>query len=248
MASRQADTLTRLHRREVGLVTTAVERKVRALAKKANVADIDGWWARNLLAILRIVAPGFALLAEMTVKYLRSHAALEGVKLDPVPAVVDDGVLKTSLRVTGPVAFKKHMTISGDPDVSRRVMTSTLSRTAASRVLDGDRDTVMATFAETDQLVGWRRVINSTNPCAFCLLLVSRGAVYDKKSVGFQAHKPGCSCTAEPLYEHEEEPADVLALRDRWDEVTAGFSGQDAINAFRRSLAKDPAEGATPEA
>lgn len=249
MASRQADLLTRVHRREVGLVTTAAERKVRALAKKANVADIDGWWSRNLLAILRIVAPAFAVLAEMTVKYLRGHAALEGVKLEPVPAELDEDVLKTSLRVTGPVAFKKHMTISGDPDASRLVMSKQLSGATARHVLDGDRGTVMATFDEVAELVGYRRILNTAHPCAFCAMLASRGAVYKtekttvvgrsgaprgSRQIG-EAYHDRCSCTVEPLYEHEDDPADVVALRDQWDEVTDGLSGVEALNAFRRA-------------
>lgn len=245
MGSPQADQLTRAHRRDAARVTTSVERRVRALAGRADVADIDAWWSRNLLAILRIVAPGFAVLAEMTVKYLRGHAALSGIALDPVPAELDEDALETSLRVTGPVAFKKHMTISGDPEASRQVMATRLSGASARHVLNGDRGSVLATFDERPVLVGFRRILNSPQPCAFCVLLASRGAVYrsDKATVTGtrgtrqigEAYHDHCSCTLEPLWEHEDEPADVVALRDQWDEVTAGLSGQEAINAFRRA-------------
>lgn len=255
MASRGADVLTREHRRETALVTTAVERHVRDLAKRADVTDIDTWFTRNLLAILRIVAPGFAALAEMTVRYLRSHAAIEGVKLDPVSAELNEDALKTSLRVTGPVAFKKHMTISGDSEASRQVMASQLSGAAARHVLDGDRGSVLATFNERPVLVGYRRILNSPHPCAFCVLLASRGAVYRSatatvvgrggaargaRQIG-EAYHDRCSCTLEPLYEHEEEPAEALALQRQWEEATAGLSGRDAIAAFRR--ARSTADG-----
>lgn len=246
MASARAQQLTREHRREVGRVTTTVERQVQAIARRATVSDIDAWWERSLLAILRVVFPGFALLAEMTVRWLRSHAALEGVRLDPVAAELDREALETSLRVTGPVAFKKHMTMSGSEEASHRVMTGQLSRTAAARVLDADRDTVMATFAKSDRMVGWRRVLNSANPCAFCAMLASRGAVYSKNTVGFRAHKPGCSCTAEPLYRHEPEPPEVLALRKLWDDSTAGLGGADALRAFRRAYEKRERAGRPP--
>ncbi len=264
MASPAADALTRDHRRDAARVTSAVERNVMSLARDADVSDVDAWLARNLLAILRMVAPGFAVLAEMTVRYLRRHAALSGVALDPVAAELDEEALTTSLRVTGPVAFKKHLVISGDPEASREVMAKQMSRSSGRHGLNGDRGSVMATFSERPVLVGYRRILNSPNPCAFCALLASRGAVYRSanpnvtgrggaprgvRQVG-EAYHDSCSCTLEPLYEHEPEPADVVALRDRWDEVTAGLSGNDAINAYRRSLTSDPlsAEGATPEA
>jgi hypothetical protein len=44
-----------------------------------------------------------------------------------------------------------------------------------------------------------------------------------------------CRCTAQPVYSHAD--AEALTdnpLRQDWDRVTAGLSGKDALNAWRR--------------
>lgn len=83
---------------------------------------------------------------------------------------------------------------------------------------------------------GFRRVA-SGGACAFCQMLASRGGVYSKRGANFEAHD-GCTCSAEPIFHaDEQEPPDVIALRELWDRSTRGLSGKDALNAFRRAQA-----------
>lgn len=234
MPSARANLLTRLHSRELLTVSLLAQRRMAALGRTADTNDIDAWWEQVLRQALGIVKTAAEATATFGGRYLRRHAATEGVVLEPVRRLPPDGEMETSLRVMGPVAFKKHMAISEDPLASMRVMESQLSGTAASQALDGDRETFMATFRERPQLVGYRRVARP-GACAFCLMLASRGAVYDKNSADFQAHKPNCRCFASPLYAHEDDPEDVLALREQWDAATAGLSGKAALKAFRRA-------------
>lgn len=234
MPSPRANLLTRLHRRDLLTVSLLASRRMADFARTADVADIDSWWERNVRRALGIVLGAADATATLGVRYLRRHAATEGILLEPVRALPSREQIETSLRVAGPVAFKKHMTLTGDPQLSLQTMGTQLRGTGASRALDGDRSTFMATFVERPQLVGYRRV-TSANPCYFCAALASRGAVYSKSTAGFQAHTPNCRCTAEPLYDHEDDPPDVVALRDQWNETTAGLSGRAALNAFRRA-------------
>jgi len=83
-------------------------------------------------------------------------------------------------------------------------------------------------------VAGFRRV-TSGSPCAFCSMLASRGAVYSRRGADFQAHD-GCSCSPEPVWEHEQEPPEVVELQRQWREVTAGKSGKDALRAWRRHV------------
>jgi hypothetical protein len=206
-----------------------------ALARSADTDDIDAWWDRQARRALGLVTTAADVTASLTARFLRQHAASEGVLLNPIRALPNREAIDVGLRVTGPVAFKKHMTLTGDPASSLRVMGSQLSGSAASRALDGDRETFMQTFMERPQLVGYRRVSLSGSPCSFCAMLISRGATYSKESAEFQAHKPNCRCSAVPLYGHEAEPADVLAARALWESSTAGKSGKAAMKAFRRA-------------
>lgn len=70
--------------------------------------------------------------------------------------------------------------------------------------------------------------------CAFCLMLVSRGAVYTEETADFETHDH-CSCDAVPVWDDTDVPEEAATLRDLWNEATRGES--DQLNAFRRALA-----------
>ncbi len=108
--------------------------------------------------------------------------------------------------------------------------------TATRLVLGGGRDTILESVAADTQVTHWQRV-TSGEPCAFCAMLATRGAAFTaEESAGFEAHDH-CSCSAEAAYEGSAMPLTSQALRSQWDTVTAGLSGDDAINAFRSALA-----------
>lgn len=97
---------------------------------------------------------------------------------------------------------------------------------------DGGRSTVTGTVSHSPQIVGYRRVGGAGRSCFFCAMLISRGAVYKSAdtagAVGGRNYRAGhayhdhCHCSAEPLYEHEDDPADVVAMRQAYDEHAAG--------------------------
>jgi hypothetical protein len=92
------------------------------------------------------------------------------------------------------------------------------------------------------KLVGWRRVASPT-ACDFCVMLTSRGAVYSTAdSADFEAHTADdkgrggtCQCTVEPVWEHQADPPEIVALREEFQAVTRDFVGARAkIVAWRR--------------
>lgn len=101
-------------------------------------------------------------------------------------------------------------------------------------VLSGGRDTVIGSAAEDTRASRWQRVTSGT-PCPFCVSLAVRGAAFAAEaSAAFEAHDH-CSCAAEVAYEGSQMPLTSQALASQWDTVTAGLSGDEALNAFRRS-------------
>lgn len=233
MPSAQAQLLTRRHRRELGLIARLVAGQIGALARSADMGDIDAWWDRASPTARRSVLRGALAAQAASARYLGQHAAIEGAVVRAELAPISVEAIETSLRIDGPVVFKKHMAISGEPGAALRVMGSELSGSAQRLTLSPARNTVMRTFGRSPTIAGWRRITSGT-PCPFCAMLASRGAVYSKGSVSFQAHKR-CSCTAEPIYGTEAEPPEVLGLREQWNEATRGLGGTDALNAFRRA-------------
>lgn len=107
---------------------------------------------------------------------------------------------------------------------------------------------------------GWARVATGAETCGWCLMLVSRGPVFrSAKSAGasvnnrdamqmvgaqefnvaehMNAWHPGCDCKIVPVFDLEDWNGmdQHKAAEEMWREVTRGYSGQDAINAFRRA-------------
>lgn len=232
-------------------VAELLARRLRVSALRADVADIDSWWEQVSPQIQQEILTGQSALARLARGYLVAHARLEGVTI--AAAVVEPNAqqIATSLRVSGPVAFKTQMAASGSEVQATRVMASQLQGAATRLVLEGDRETTMRTFTDNDAIEGWRRVGGSGSPCPFCLMLIGRGAVYSKESSRFQSHDR-CSCKPELLYRREPEPPEVRRLSEEWSRVTSGHTGKAAIEAWRKHIAgqrgqrtegAEPAEG-----
>lgn len=110
--------------------------------------------------------------------------------------------------------------------------------------------------------IGWARVATGRETCAFCLMLVSRGPVYeDSKQAGLNDEEkalellesgadkatlrelmtrwhPGCDCIAVPVRDiNSWEGRDAWKqAQDIWYDTTQKFHGVDKLNAFRRAI------------
>ena len=108
---------------------------------------------------------------------------------------------------------------------------------------------------------GWARVATGRETCGWCLMLVSRGPVYksaetagarvsDRDAVQLsgsgeisadehmRAWHAGCDCKVVPVFRLDDWSGrdSYLAARRLWYSSTKGFSGRDAVNAFRRAV------------
>jgi hypothetical protein len=238
MASQAANRLSRSHRRQLSALSTAVASGVTSVALGADPTDIDTWYLGALDGLITRVVSGHAQARRMSTDYLRRHSAIEGHPVTPVPASLNLDQVRTSLRVTGPVAFKQAVTAGQDPAQAVRTMATRLSGSASRLTLAGDRDTLHATAFAREGIVGYRRVLGGPG-CGFCAMLASRGAVYLTEASAARAkdgtrYHDHCRCTPVPLYAHEDEPADVRALQRQWQRATVGRRGNDAVRAWRR--------------
>lgn len=107
---------------------------------------------------------------------------------------------------------------------------------------------------------GWARVATGRETCGWCLMLVSRGPVYaTPKTAGsnldtrealqttgsqtfdtkehMHAWHTGCDCKIVPVFKLNdwEGRSRHKAAEMMWRDVTEGYFGKDAINAFRRA-------------
>lgn len=79
-----------------------------------------------------------------------------------------------------------------DPAVIARFIDD-LAASSSRHVKSASRDLVTDT-ARLNR-AGWARQLTGAESCPFCAMLVSRGAVYSRKTVDFQTHNH-CDCTA----------------------------------------------------
>jgi hypothetical protein len=145
---------------------------------------------------------------------------------------------------------------------------STTVLRALKEVENGGRRTILRPVREDPVVKGWARVATGAETCAFCLMLVSRGPVYqDAESAGLNVDDtsaielieegdtesldelmtkwhPGCDCKVVPVFDRANWPGRDAYLRAEqiWREVTRGHRGWDMFLAFRRYIESDEAD------
>lgn len=113
------------------------------------------------------------------------------------------------------------------------------SGTVDAAGMEGGREVVNQAIRR-DRLVKAVARGTSTDPCAFCAMLASRGFVYKSEKtayVGDDVEKVHINCHCFPIvrWTRETELPEMNAyFQEKWPEVTAGYSGQDAVKAWRR--------------
>ncbi|MFE9396779.1 hypothetical protein [Streptomyces flavidovirens] len=141
----------------------------------------------------------------------------------------------------------------------------TQAANAADReAIRSGRDLINRASQEDKRAVGWARVTDG-NPCAFCAMLASRGAIYRTKATaaGGGRRKPqgsadgrarrnrrppvaledltryhnGCHCQMVPVYSRNDfMTPDAKRYSREWDRVAGKLSGAEARAAWRRHI------------
>lgn len=239
MASTTAGaTLTEGHRIAQARLGAQTVQLLRAAWPLLDPADLDGTIGRWLRVAVPVVTRQRRRSAVLAGQYVQAFRAVElGVDGDyraTLDSQTDVRPAVTSLTVTGPVSIKEQ--VRRFVPLARAVTAAESGHAAAGmrHALNGGRSTILESVRADRRAQGWARV-TSGDPCAFCQILASRGPVYrDEATASFEAHDH-CACTAEPVYRSDAAwPPGAREYRDRWNEVTKGLSGQDAINAYRR--------------
>ena len=101
---------------------------------------------------------------------------------------------------TGPSQF--------DPFAAEEKVKGGLQRIIAN----ADRDTIIGSSVADPKARGWKRV--GRGQCAFCSMLIARGAVYTESSARFASHDH-CQCSAAPAWGGQPEPVNPYTSTDR---------------------------------
>jgi hypothetical protein len=93
---------------------------------------------------------------------------------------------------------------------------------------------------EDEEALGWAR-ISDGDPCSWCAMLVSRGAVYKSGATAGDVRYGGTryhdhdGCQAVPVFSYDS-PYEQAAeeLYEQWRRITEGTSGAEARRVWRR--------------
>ncbi|GAA4527477.1 VG15 protein [Amycolatopsis samaneae] len=146
----------------------------------------------------------------------------------------------TSLRVTGTRAVTRLLLGGLAPEVALDRAGPGVAAASSRHALAAGRAVVDTALRADPAARGWLRV-TAADPCWWCAMLASRGAVYlSRRSAGTRGgtdepYHDGCGCQAEPFFRTAVLPGTSQRFAAVWAESTKGLSGAAARRAFRRA-------------
>lgn len=142
-----ASRLTQRHRRALQALSGSAARRARGVLQRARWDAVAEWWAAGAGdELVDTVRVGHERAVALTVQYLYEHARLHSAEVDPLPAVIDLGMVRGTLWTVGPEAFLVAMAHKRGLPAARRVMVRGVVGSVQRLVLAGDRDTVVGTW------------------------------------------------------------------------------------------------------
>jgi hypothetical protein len=243
-----------------GRATSTAHRLAQGRVSARVVADVLGIW--RSLDPLRLTDPGWtgqvlASLArhrddsaELAADYYRDFRRAEA---PAAPAFAPRSLVAgtsslwrnralTSLRVTGTRVVTRLILGGWDPARALDKAGPAVAAASSRHALAAGRDVVDSALRTDPAARGWLRVTDG-DPCWFCAMLASRGAVYlTRRSASTRGgtdepYHDGCGCQTEPVFRVAELPDASRRFAALWETSTEGLSGKAARNAFRRAHA-----------
>jgi hypothetical protein len=218
----------------------AVVREVLAIWSQLNLRDVRSSWPVLRAALAQEIRSQYVLSAQQANSYFLQSRSAAGVMTPPpdlaVPPPPVQELITAVTDSTGPYRLLASIKSASLPLEQAVQNTGVVLAGASTRlVLNGGRQAILSAVQADQKAIAWMRV-TAANPCAWCAMLASRGAVYrSEASAGFSAHGH-CRCTAAPVF--SENNAGFIAqnnlLQQEWKRVTRGHSGKYARRAWRR--------------
>lgn len=253
MAATAAGTeLTEAHRRAQLATRASFLRELVRLWPLFDIEQLDESSARWITAVTDLILLWRAQSAQRALTYYsRFRQAETGAPLPDLDLYGNLGAgnvnqIRTSLLVTGPIGFKSRIGKGFTPTRARQFAFTAVAGAASRHVLNGGRSQLIETATKDEMSVGYARVTDA-DPCAFCAMLASRGPIYISRATAARTtgrsdrgagekYHDDCGCSVEPSFDRQADwPAKNRQFEKLWADTTAGLSGNNALNAFRRA-------------
>lgn len=227
-----------------------VHRRAQLALRAATLRDLLRLWPIFDITRIRATWPGFREAAVLLVqvrgrissglaaRFFRDYRNVLGIEgrtptmhSTPTDAEIASGLESMRLNAVRQLALQRPAQQIAD------AMFTNTAGVVSKFTLDHGRDTLLSGVQGDQRALGWARQ-TSGDPCPFCMMLASRGAMYvSSATADFEAHR-SCACLPTPVYDSASWPGrdQSLAYRERYDRATAGVPYQDRLSAFRRAV------------
>lgn len=185
-------------------------------------------------AIYQLIDPGRAAQLNVADTLVTASAAAVGVSDPVVPSAPLAYPLAATTAMVKRTFVDRLKARGGGPVIPIDV--PAMTNGARRHIQQAGRDRVLQSVNADDRVQGWARMGTGLENCPFCDMLISRGPVYRSlETASFSSHD-NCDCIAVPVFDRKDwaGKAHADALYSEWQEVTKGYSGTDALNAWRR--------------
>lgn len=185
------------HRRDLAELEALAATDLRVLFRDFDSAEALRDAAMDLLPqLVAVYGVAAATLAADWYDEVREADEVRG-RFRAIPAEVDPDQAGTDELARWGVAplFRP------EPDTSaaRVLIEGGLQR----RIANASRHTLTRSAVEDPRAAGWQRV--GSGECAFCAMLIGRGAVYTERGADFASHDH-CNCSAVPAFDGRPRP------------------------------------------
>ncbi|MGW0929551.1 VG15 protein [Streptomyces sp. NPDC002644] len=265
MSQADIDRASRAYHEQQAQLATSVMGEIirwwRQLGYQAVESDIDALWDtyRDLVVRYRDESYAAGLLYHNTIR----ETAL-GEQGGTFPSgerdteAEDRQIAASFFAHTAPIAREIKRGRLDDPEFLDDVMTrtgTTLARDGGRLAEQGGRDALADLRDRDPEVIGYYRRTDA-DPCGFCAMLASRGAVYtatrnqSKTSRSWvdqqdpEQYHPECHCQTLPLFKGMKMPAEDEAKRKQYEQMWKNTSGSGAaqFKNFRDSFDKERKE------
>lgn len=198
-------------------------------------------------ALYSMITPGRNAQLTVADTLLTNSALAEGVSSPSLPTAPPNYPLAATTALLRRTFVDRLKARGGGPLLPEDV--PVIASGADRHIRQAGRDRVLQSVSADDRVAGWARMGTGAENCAFCDLLISRGPVYRSLDTASFSSHDNCDCIAVPVFRGKTWAGKAQAddLYDQWQSVTRGYSGVDAINAWRR-YRSSPQSTATPVA
>lgn len=239
--------LAQAHRRDQAVIQRGYTDEAAALwvlwATSSGEPEQRQMWLRQNIQLIRAWRNRSAIRGQ---RFAREAYRLDKGRDLPQKAIKHepDSVLVRDLLDRSAGVYRKARLRGLDELVAQERAQAASLASGGRLVQAGGRDAI----EQSGKPLGYMRVSDG-DPCSFCALILSRGAVFKSELTAgadandrfagdgmFKFHD-NCGCTVLPIYSRTDfMSADAQRFRDLWDETTTGLSGAEARNAFRRAV------------